>query len=240
MAADWKGRDDDGRVRFGTRARLWLERRMRQELERYNNGTAPTKRYGVLPITQDDVVGLVPWFMEDATHYVEWIFYDDYAGARYTRGAWRFNAETVKRDIPQGMEALRDRAAHTADAKAVATLDDWLRADMAGTLQHAGWLGGAEDMRLTPAERADLSDKAFARRYNWPKACATCGESFRGGEYKNCKACRAKRRKGKGVMDTLPVATPDDPHAAALREAAALLSELSRRTGDLIQQIEGR
>lgn len=240
MAADWKGRDDDGLVRFGTRARLWLERRMRQELEKYNNGTAPTKRYGVLPITQDDVVGLVPWFMEDATHYVEWIFYDDYAGARYTRGAWRFNAETVKRDIPQGMEELRDRAAHAADAATVATLDDWLRADMAGTLQHAGWLGGAKDMRLTPEERRGLNYSALTRRYRWPKACATCGESFRDGSCKNCKACRAKRRKGKGAVNSPPVTTPDDPRAAALREAAVFLSEVSRKTGDLIQQIEGR
>ena len=96
MPAAWKPDgepNDDGRAKFGKHARRWLTSRIRQELTRYLNGTAPTRLFGMLTITGDDVAALVPWFMEHPMRYVYWVARDEYSGIRFSNGSWRFHAD---------------------------------------------------------------------------------------------------------------------------------------------------
>lgn len=219
---------DERHVKLGKRALCWLGRRIKQELERYLNATAPTTRYGALTITGDDIAALVPWFLEDPMRYVRWISHDNYAGKRFSTGVWRFNADAVKGDIVQGMTVLRDKATRAADAQTVATLDDWLRADTAGTLKYVGAKGGGESMRLGPDERRKLFQNALVRRAYWPRPCSLCGEMFRNPAHgqKRCPACLAAKRsarestKGKTAHRERREHGPSEPGRLALPTAA--------------------
>lgn len=216
MPAAWKPDgepNDDGRAKFGKHARRWLTSRIRQELTRYLNGTAPTRRYGILTITGDDVAALVPWFMEHPMRYVYWVARDEYSGIRFSNGSWRFHADAVKGDIVQGMSDLYDARARAADAGAIPTLDHWLRADIAGTLTFAGDKGGGDEMRLSDDERYTLVCAALHRQRRWPRPCAACGEMFRSParRQRRCPTCLAAKRLTANTSERSP------KHAAAGR-----------------------
>lgn len=226
MAAAWKPDgepNNDGRVKFGQHARRWLGSRIRQELGRYLNGTAPTKRYGALVITGDEIGALVPWFMKNPMRYVRWISRDDYSGRLFSTGAWHFDADAVKGDVVRGMSELHDERARAADAGAVSTLDAWLRADMAGTLNYTGEKGGTEEMQLSHDERRGLSHAAMSRRSHWPRPCALCGGMFRNPAQgqKRCAACRAAKRSAKGNATGEPARQKRPEHVASAPDRLA-------------------
>lgn len=157
---------------------VWLRARLQAEPELAAMHAHPT----VLKHALD-------WLLEDAMRYVLWRPEAEYRGPGYAAGAWALRRDIVAEDFPEAVREGFRRMAREKDAPALASLDDWLRADAAGTLHYRGAPGGS--VYLDAATRAGLA-RARSRR-PWPRACADCGESFRPSrtDARRCPSCRA-------------------------------------------------
>ena len=153
---------------------------------------------------------LVDWFMESAAHFVAWYPERFYRGADRDNGAWGIREQAVDANVKHGLVsawARYDAEQREHDRNEFATLDDWLAADVAGTLKAPGAKGGSA--KLPHVARMRLHSKAFARRERWPLPCANCGTSFRPTKrgMKYCSACRTpKARKGRVNRDAIMAA----------------------------------
>jgi hypothetical protein len=186
MADSWRG-SGDGRIKFGPKARAWLERVMRSDLEENSWG-----------LDRCEVEPLVRLLLEQYGYerYVYWSDYTEYRGKGWACGCWTFFVEQLRSDThgPVLWE-LRNGAAKAADAERITSLDDWLRADAAGTLQFKGEQGGTGELSRVLKTKLRL---ARERRYKkLPRLCPKCRAEFvpnRTNTLK-CESCRGITRR---------------------------------------------
>lgn len=189
ITTDWEGKEDDGRTRFGRKARLWFAHALRAS---FTEETDDHKRV----IQDDDLDEFVAWYCEDPERYVEWQPEDTYRGRRFAAGGWAINNGIVNADYDQAREEIERARLRAIDAAHISSLDDWLRADIAGTLQFPGCRGGTWGWDQSPEVQSSLAAAARLRRRNWPRRCRGCGESFKADHHKarRCPTCRAEGR----------------------------------------------
>jgi len=158
---------------------MWLRARLRAEPEL----TAMRPHPAALEHALD-------WLLEDPMDYVVWRPETEYRGPGYAAGAWVIRRERVVADFREAVRAGFRRVAREKDAAVLTSLDDWLRADAAGTLHYCGAPGGS--VSLDEDTRAALA-RARSRRLPPPRACGDCGESFRPtrANARRCPACLA-------------------------------------------------
>ena len=121
---------------------------------------------------------LLEWYLERAHIYSQWIEDHEYRGSRFSHGAWHCDVAAVQRDVPIAFGHV-DQA---LDATRFTTLDEWLEADLAGTLYYRGSEGGMS--------RVARENRPAARR-----KCA-CGEKFvpKRRRARRCEKCLALAR----------------------------------------------
>jgi hypothetical protein len=190
MSVSWNERnneeDSDGIPHFGRKGKQWLARHLRTWLLQ-NGGTIPWR------MVIGEVTPIVEWFCEQPLRYIMWKDATEYHGKGYSFGAWIVHWDIVKDDLADGLQKLRAQKAQAADASRITSLDDWLRADIGGTLEYRGAQGGTAQLSKELRER--LARAALRRRRYWHRACDDCGESFvpkrRNG--RRCEECLARR-----------------------------------------------
>ncbi|MBK7907546.1 MAG: hypothetical protein IPJ78_13430 [Gemmatimonadetes bacterium] len=155
------------RPKFGRRALAWF-----RSAVRYGVRSANAPR-GVDP--DDFRERLVDWFASDHFAYVGWVPHDEYRGMGYPTGAWRLDQPAILRDLPNAVQAVQDECARLMLAR-LSSLEDWLAADLSGTLPAAPG-GGAT--ALPSAVRDGLRVAAHGRRERSPRLCPDCGRTWR-------------------------------------------------------------
>jgi hypothetical protein len=191
MSVPWVGNTDDrsphdGRTKFGRRAGAWYRQRIADFL-RSNGGL-----FGIAVGEIDDLAAeLVNYYVEDSRlpWYGRWVAEEHYRGRRYSAGFWTLDERLLLAELPQEIMQLRRSKARESDKARLASLDDWLRADIAGTLQFGGEKGGAPN--LLPELRSKMRLAAKVRRR---RKCAKCGCRFIRGSRRHdtCTKCRAQ------------------------------------------------
>jgi len=197
----WSGKsrkdddDDDGRVPFGRRARLWFALGIRDRL------TATDEEHPKPAASGDELEALVAWYGEDPARYVKWEVANEYRGKSCASGCWVLDMDRINDDLAEALDETTRAKLRAIDAERITSLDQWLRADMEDTLEFPGCNGGL--MELPAETRAELSTLAYRRRNNWPRACRSCGESFRPKHWKSrrCRSC-IEQAKPKALGDT--------------------------------------
>lgn len=184
-AAGWKGEGDGGEVgdkpRFGRKGRRWLARCIKEKLQEMKTKENGPARDGM----EWDTDALVQWFMQKPRRFVKWENADEYRGKSYTTGAWVVVWDKVNKTIPTAISE--------AENEPIESLDDWLRADLEGTLISA-IDGGAHN--LPGKLRRQLAQSARARRMLIPLVCVDCRVEFprRKGYPKRCPKCAHQAR----------------------------------------------
>ncbi len=154
-------------------------------------------RKGVTALPPDLRGRVVDLLTARAESLVSWIPADVYRGPGFSNGEWQVNAAAWT-------AALND-CQKIATTERFPTLDAWLQADAAGTLECGGARGGSA--KLPRAVVLSLAEAQWARGRHWPKCCRSCGQSFRPDRRteKNCPTCRANARASKGGKGAKPV-----------------------------------
>ncbi len=179
---------------------------------------------------------LLSWYLEDSSLYVSWVPTPAYFGPKHACGSWKVETEIVERDYLLGWKTVRRRNARIHDP-AFSTLDEWLRADAAGTLRDPGHPGGKFEMDLPLQDHARLLSASYKRRKSWPQSCPQCGESFRKkvSNQKRCDNCRSreatgKSRRARGSQTTDATLSPTAEGGASSSIAASSIEHRSDRT----------
>lgn len=166
MSETWKhatGRseDDDGLPKFGKKARKWFLRLLRAKLE--------GNRFD---ITDEELEPVIARFAGDPMPYVKWKDSDQYHGGQYSNGSWTIDWSAVVEGCASALRELR------ADAEMARfpTLDDWLHAEVEGTLPASCARGGSA--KLPKKLRRELQTAARIRRKNRPRICRGCRSEF--------------------------------------------------------------
>jgi len=185
----WNGKqrkeDDDGRVYFGQRAKLWLAHALRGQI------TGTDEAHPKPAAEGEEVEALIEWYMLDPMRYVKWLPEASFRGKGYSVGAWVLDVEMVYFDVKQAREETEHKRQLAIDAaREFTSLEEWLDADLKGDLAYPGCQGGfgALTAEGTPAEQRNA---AVSRRARWPRGCQTCGESFTPdrGRSRRCRQC---------------------------------------------------
>jgi hypothetical protein len=161
----WKDEDpQDGKPKFGRKAQRWFRARLLQHL----------RELQVEPALLD---ALADWYVEETTLYVRWVPATRYSGKGFALGGWELHDDRVLADLLTGLEAVRATVA-TAAANAFTSLDEWLAADLAGTIPAYGYqLGGSP--RLPEALRGKLKSATWRRDLLRPRECPDCHGAWR-------------------------------------------------------------
>lgn len=157
---DWRG--NDGLPNFGRKARKWFARLVRAKIEE-----GPS--FGM---TEEEREKLIERFLADPMPYVTWTDAEEYHGRGWSNGAWSIDWNAVREGCQAALEELRAEA----ETARFPTLDDWLRAELEGTLSSHGASGGSE--KLSKKLRRELLAAARARRKNRPRICRSCRAEF--------------------------------------------------------------
>lgn len=183
----WKG-EDDGRVRFGRKAKLWLASAIRERL------TATDEKHPEPRVYGQELEDIVAWYCEEPMFYVTWVPAAEYRGRGFSHGAWQLDYAAINRDFKLGRKVCLVRRTLEIDNARIKSLDEWLRADIAGTLKCPGRFGGTEELSAEVVK--NLSSAAANRRKRWPRRCVQCDRSFKPDHHKatRCPSCRAERR----------------------------------------------
>lgn len=174
----WKDRprdDDDGRPKFGRKARAWLARHIEKAIRQHFDASWHD---------EGGIRRLVGWYMQNPQRYVRWEDSEEYRGSGYSNGHWTVVSDAITGDEDAAVRecnAAIARECLEADAQHFPTLDDWLRADIAGELAYAGAEGGMPHAQRTTVP-GDLRPK-----------CRSCGKHFERDKWqsKNCADCIA-------------------------------------------------
>lgn len=118
----------------------------------------------------------------------------EFRGRGFSHGAWILDMDAINADLALAKDQLCRARLRAIDAEVIHSLDDYLRADIEGTLAYAGAEGGS-GMIETELQN-ELSAKAWKRRMRWPRKCTACGESFTPDRRTaaRCPTCLAERR----------------------------------------------
>lgn len=181
MKEQWKRDIDDNQsrppVKFGKKARAWLCRVLTAELFTPSKTTEGFFDRGTIEWDQWAVDILIDWYLQKPERYVSWEDDKRWCGARFSCGQYVLNKKSVLADIEEGIK-LVDIA---CDNYANKTLDDWLLADIEGTLCYKGDVGGMS--RIPEGMRARTKTK---------RRCLGCGRLFE--KQRNAKRCIDCRR----------------------------------------------
>jgi DNA-directed RNA polymerase subunit RPC12/RpoP len=195
MSETWKrapGREEDdgneGLPKFGRKARLWFARQLNAKLDELRN------TYPLHSLTDDEAGLVLARFLDDPSQYIIWVDSKEFSGGRYSYGAWRIHWEGVIEDLREFVREIREDAQRAA----IASLDDWLRADLADSLNYKVRDSGSEKLSDEVKER--LSETARARRRTWPLRCVDCAHTFfrqpkQKGQAIRCPECVEKRKQ---------------------------------------------
>jgi hypothetical protein len=158
---------------LGRKATRWFRFRIAAWLEQY------ATQGGAGVVTKPDVLAaLVEWYAEMPRRYLKWVAAERYFGSRYSSGGWELIPRVILQDLGDGIVEATRVASAAANAK-FASLDEWLRADMNGSLAYSPE-GGSSD--LTKECRESLAFRALLRRskvkVRTPKVCPSCGASW--------------------------------------------------------------
>lgn len=196
----WKGKKPkDGPPKFGRKAQRWFRHAVFQWLT-----TEPEE--GQAHVRDDSLAWkVVDWYLEEHGVYVTWVPGDGYYGPRYSWGSWRLDEVTLTRDVRRGLQEVHNRCAAVV-ADSIASLDDWLRADLNGTLPIAGALGAS--VLFSDERKRDLHFSMLRlTEYGPIKQCKVCDHRFRSDRQHRayCHECRAAgkapARKGASSSD---------------------------------------
>lgn len=175
--------DDFPSVKFGREARAWLRRLLTARIK--------TIDWIQTSLAAGDITAerLVEYFLAEPKLYVTWLDSQIYSGKGQPVGLWEVNWPAVEEDYNDAIRTVRSVVGKISDDERFPTLDDWLRADMAGELRYAGSASGMED--VPPEMRERTKELARQRELRRPIECASCGASFvrhrRNG--RRCKKC---------------------------------------------------
>jgi hypothetical protein len=185
-AEAWEGGDPT----FGRDEAVWLRRRIMAHVFGDLNPetgwrTGPDK-LGWPPCLIDEFLDV--YAAEDPLRFVEWIDNDTFLGEGFANGSWHLKPKAVDAFSKQALDIV-DRA---IDAREFPTLDEWLKADIDGTLCFRGEAGG---MSLVSPELRDAIKAKRAERGD-RRRCRACGEAFKAdrANAKNCQPCRDRLR----------------------------------------------
>lgn len=177
MSTTWKGEGagSDGIPRFGRKAKAWLRRRLKAVLFTLSGDAEFPYRDSVVGCTwtPDGIPYLIEWYVARWPEFVTWEDSDEYRGAGFSNGAWRFDAKAV---ASRGPQAVRETDI-ARDARVYSTLDEWLRGDLMGRLWYDGHPGGMS--RVSPEDRARRQTKCacgvrFTPLRRNARRCPTC------------------------------------------------------------------
>ena len=197
---EWKGEStDDGRVKFGRKARLWLDRLIRAKLSSLAGDFKSPTRFDL-----QDIDGMM-WYLftEDddpiELEYVVWADAEEYRGSEFSNGAWCVNWPAILKYLPRAVFVGERKRLRDSDNARITSLDQWLEEDIAGTLAYPGREGGSKDL---PDElRSTLANAARKREKRRPIECTDCGGRFIS-DRRNAKRCATCREKIKGAGAT--------------------------------------
>lgn len=198
---EWKGNEpSDGMAKFGKRARRWFSLAVLCHLW-HSRGANGAKLF-------DDealVERLAEWFTEEAECYVVWVPTKGYVGKGFTTGEWQLDAFALKRDLPTALQEIRNTSVREL-ARGIGSLDEWLLADLRGTLPTSGAVGGS--VHFTEERRRGLHLRKM-RLTEWGpyRECQTCHHRFRMDRRHraHCQECRAA---GKAPLPPIGGETP--------------------------------
>ena len=168
-------------------AQAWFERRIRRHIINVRDNRETDGWCRKLLNNDDAVEWLVEWYCERALYFVEWrdgwiLFGEEEFDPECPCGRWRYNRKKVNQGFYDVAREYQDTFV------ACDTLDEWLTALQDGKIRGSG--------PKEPTPKPELHVDAYWRREKWPRACRTCGESFkpdRAGLVR-CPECRAKSR----------------------------------------------
>lgn len=173
---------DDGLPKFGKKASAWFGRLLRTRLT--TDDPQWVEFFGVR-ITAGELDAVVSWLAESPMKYVKWKDSDEYHGGGFANGGWVISWEAVRDALPDVLSRIRA----AGQAARFPTLDEWLLADLRGSVKIETARGGAE--KLPKRLRRELQQKARARRKGKPRTCCTCRGEFQPtcNRARRCKAC---------------------------------------------------
>lgn len=189
---------------FGRKAARWFRARLAAYLEEVAFRDAARK------VTSRDLLPhAVEWYASQPRRFVRWVAATRYSGPGFASGGWELAADAVLDAFPQALTEAQ-RAAAAAVSAQFSTLDEWLAADLAGTIARAP-LGGSAS--LDAETRTKLGAASYRRQLWWPLTCPECGAGWRrrmetrgagfvvpvaaDRQATRCPDCRAKRRQGR-------------------------------------------
>lgn len=140
MKANGKGSSGEA-PRLPKDVARWFVGEVRKEIEAVQREGNPY--YGITPSEVDRLADRLR--AEDPRFFFEW-----------ENGGWVFAVDIFAFALKHFADELH----------AGITVDDFLRADMAGTLEYSGAQGGTS--ALSDAQWYSLAEAADARRHNWP------------------------------------------------------------------------
>jgi hypothetical protein len=149
---DWRGESDDA-PRFTRGARRWFAQHIRAAIETEPQATA------IYELRPEEIGQVVGWLQERYTEYVSYLPTEEYRGRGWSHGAWVVDRAALKTGWRLALNTIRGDEGE-AEASVTDSLDEWLRADIAGTVQ--GVKGG--DAAIPDEQWASLAGAADARR----------------------------------------------------------------------------
>jgi hypothetical protein len=174
MPQTWKDKDDEP-VRFNRKAQAWLRRNIRSTIFAPSTDDPEfpfeSKHDGVL-WNATVVNWLLDWYLERPLRYVRWEDATEWRGRGFSSGAWVYVETAVLTDRKEGVAVVDKRI----DESHCATLDEWLRADIAGELLYAGAPSGMErvttENRAPSKRRCECGARFLPSRRNGRRCCA--------------------------------------------------------------------
>jgi hypothetical protein len=116
--------------------------------------------------------------------------------------SWMFDRDAFDENLDSIFLRAIQPGRERADAARIHSLEDWLRADIEGTLQCRSHASGTD--AIGGADRETLYyvwDRAEIRQRSWPRLCVTCRQEYRPdaerGNVRSCVPCLDARRGGK-------------------------------------------
>jgi hypothetical protein len=192
--SSWKGEDDE-LPEFGNRARKWFRLVVRQALETM---LAREERQGKNPLPRETVALIIQRACEQPYRCVYCVPKDEYAGRGYSYYGWAVYERELSFVLQDLIENAREQLRESEFSEAFPSIDDWLRADIAGELPRWTKYQAQGSDNLTARMRGQLSAAARERRRRWPLVCKACGDSFlrrpgQRGRPLYCPACNEAR-----------------------------------------------
>jgi hypothetical protein len=132
--------------------------------------------------------------------YLAWVE----SGVADYEGHWQVATGRVRVAIPEALKWATPELKRREEALKYPTIDAWLAGLAAGEIKPCGTMYGIpaepSGLRLLePSKAKALAESKKRLRRHWPRACKTCGDTFRpetDGRQRVCAECAEASRKG--------------------------------------------